>query len=148
MKRYLILENGKVFEGEGFGADGEVTAEIVFTTAMTGFFETLTDKSYTGQAVVQTFPLIGNYGVIPEDAEGDRVSRSVAFFENQADATHLWEAARRIAERGNCDLVDVTFIDNDRAWDLRTLYGMVKVSDVAISAVLRPRKQPPGRVDP
>lgn len=87
-------------------------------------------------------------GDLTWDAEGDRVSRSVAFFENQADATHLWEAARRIAERGNCDLVDVTFIDNDRAWDLQTLYGMVKVSDVAISAVLRPRKQPPGRVDP
>ena len=74
--RYLILENGAVFQGEAFGADGEVTAEIVFTTAMTGFFETLTDKSYTGQAVVQTFPLIGNYGVIPEDAEGDRVGPS------------------------------------------------------------------------
>lgn len=73
MKRYLILENGKVFEGEGFGADGEVTAEIVFTTAMTGFFETLTDRSYTGQAVVQTFPLIGNYGIIPEDAESGSV---------------------------------------------------------------------------
>lgn len=69
MDRYLVLENGKVFRGKALGADKEVIAEVVFTTAMTGFFETLTDKSYHGQAVVQTFPLIGNYGVIPEDAE-------------------------------------------------------------------------------
>lgn len=71
MKRYLVLENGKVFEGEAFGASGDVIAEIVFTTAMTGYLETLTDKSYKGQAVVQTFPLIGNYGIITEDREGE-----------------------------------------------------------------------------
>jgi len=71
MKRYLVLENGDVFEGEAFGSSGEVLSEIVFTTAMTGYLETLTDKSYKGQAVVQTFPLIGNYGVIPEDREGE-----------------------------------------------------------------------------
>ncbi len=69
MNRYLVLENGKVLKGTAFGADREVTAEIVFTTAMTGYIETLTDKSYKGQAVVQTFPLIGNYGIIREDQE-------------------------------------------------------------------------------
>lgn len=74
--RYLILENGKVFKGKALGADGEVIAETVFTTAMTGFLETLTDKSYTGQTVIQTFPLIGNYGVIPEDAESDKPGAS------------------------------------------------------------------------
>lgn len=69
LKRYLVLENGKMFEGKAFGADKEVIAEVVFTTAMTGYIETLTDKSYAGQAVVQTFPLIGNYGIITEDFE-------------------------------------------------------------------------------
>ena len=68
-KAYLILENGKVFEGKSFGAEGAVTGEVVFTTAMTGYLETLTDPSYYGQIVVQTFPLIGNYGVIPADFE-------------------------------------------------------------------------------
>ncbi len=68
--RYLILEDGRVFRGKPFGASGRVTAEIVFTTAMTGYLETLTDPSYYGQMVVQTFPLIGNYGVIPADFEG------------------------------------------------------------------------------
>ncbi len=66
---YLILENGKVFKGKSFGAQGAVTGEVVFTTAMTGYLETLTDPSYYGQIVVQTFPLIGNYGVIPQDFE-------------------------------------------------------------------------------
>ena len=72
-KAYLVLENGKVFCGEAFGAAGEVTAEVVFTTGMTGYLETLTDKSYFGQIVVQTFPLIGNYGVIPSDFEGNMI---------------------------------------------------------------------------
>lgn len=71
-KAYLILENGMVFEGERFGYEGEVLGEIVFTTSMTGYLETLTDPSYYGQIVVQTFPLIGNYGVIPEDFESAR----------------------------------------------------------------------------
>jgi carbamoyl-phosphate synthase small subunit len=68
--RYLILEDGRVFKGKPFGASGQVTGEIVFTTGMTGYLETLTDPSYYGQMVVQTFPLIGNYGVIPGDFEG------------------------------------------------------------------------------
>ena len=69
--RYLTLENGRVFRGRAFGAGGDLIGEIVFTTAMTGYLETLTDPSYDGQMVVQTFPLIGNYGVIPEDFEGE-----------------------------------------------------------------------------
>lgn len=71
-KIYLTLENGRVFTGFSFGAEGEVTGEIVFTTAMTGYLETITDPSYCGQIVVQTFPLIGNYGVIPADFESPR----------------------------------------------------------------------------
>lgn len=66
---YLILENGTVFEGKHFGACEEVTGEVVFATGMTGYLETLTDQSYHGQIVLQTFPLIGNYGVIPPDFE-------------------------------------------------------------------------------
>ncbi|MFI3326533.1 MAG: carbamoyl phosphate synthase small subunit [Clostridia bacterium] len=72
-KAYLVLENGTTFCGEAFGMDGEVTAEVVFATGMTGYLETLTDKSYFGQIVVQTFPLIGNYGVIPADFESNSI---------------------------------------------------------------------------
>lgn len=69
-KAYLVLENGAVFEGTALGADRECIGELVFTTGMNGYIETLTDPSYAGQIVMQTFPLIGNYGMIPQDAEG------------------------------------------------------------------------------
>jgi len=68
-KGYLLLENGQIFEGKTFGAEKEASGELVFTTNMTGYLETLTDPSYYGQMVVQTFPIIGNYGVIPQDFE-------------------------------------------------------------------------------
>ena len=70
-KRYLVLQNGDVFEGYAFGADFETIGELVFTTGMCGYLETLTDPSYYGQIVLQTFPLIGNYGIIPSDFEGN-----------------------------------------------------------------------------
>ena len=69
-KRYLVLDDGTVFEGRAFGADVPSTGELVFTTGMCGYVETLTDPSYYGQIVVQTFPIIGNYGVIEADFEG------------------------------------------------------------------------------
>lgn len=70
-KGYLVLAGGQVFEGMRFGADCAGTVgELVFTTGMCGYIETLTDPSYAGQIVMQTYPLIGNYGVIPEDFEG------------------------------------------------------------------------------
>lgn len=68
---YLVLENGTVFKGYRFGADSDSIGELVFTTGMGGYIETLTDPSYAGQIVTQTFPLIGNYGVIASDFEGN-----------------------------------------------------------------------------
>ena len=67
---YLVLSNGTVFEGRRIGAPVDRIGELVFTTGMEGYLETLTDPSYYGQIVTQTFPLIGNYGVIEEDFEG------------------------------------------------------------------------------
>ena len=69
MKAFLILEDGTVFEGTSIGAEKEVISEIVFNTSMTGYLEVLTDPSYAGQAVVMTYPLIGNYGICYEDME-------------------------------------------------------------------------------
>ncbi len=66
MKAFLILEDGTVFEGIHIGAEREVISEIVFNTSMTGYLEVLTDPSYAGQAVVMTYPLIGNYGITPD----------------------------------------------------------------------------------
>lgn len=71
MKRYLILQDGTVYEGTAFGADAPSVGELVFNTGVVGYIETLTDPSYYGQIVMQTFPLIGNYGVIEADFEGE-----------------------------------------------------------------------------
>ena len=72
MKAFLILEDGHVFTGTSIGSEREVISEIVFNTSMTGYLEVLTDPSYAGQAVVMTYPLIGNYGICYEDMESGR----------------------------------------------------------------------------
>ncbi len=72
MKAYLILEDGTVFEGQSIGVPREVVSEIVFNTSMTGYLEVLTDPSYAGQAVVMTYPLIGNYGIARQDMESKK----------------------------------------------------------------------------
>ena len=72
MKAFLILEDGTVFTGTSIGSAREVVSEIVFNTSMTGYLEVLTDPSYAGQAVVMTYPLIGNYGICYEDMESAR----------------------------------------------------------------------------
>ncbi len=71
LKAYVALEDGRVFEGKGFGLEGEKEGEIVFNTSMTGYQEIMTDPSYKGQIVTMTYPLIGNYGVNEDDVESD-----------------------------------------------------------------------------
>jgi len=71
-KAYIVLADGQVFEGQSFGAAGESVGELVFTTGMCGYIETLTDPSYAGQIIMQTFPLIGNYGMIEQDRESGK----------------------------------------------------------------------------
>ena len=66
MKAFLILEDGTVFTGTSIGSTKDMISEIVFNTSMTGYLEVLTDPSYAGQAVVMTYPLIGNYGITPD----------------------------------------------------------------------------------
>ena len=70
---FLALEDGTIYEGTGFGAVGECDGEVVFTTAMSGYQEILTDPSFCGQIVTMTYPLIGNYGVVDADMESDRI---------------------------------------------------------------------------
>ena len=69
----LVLEDGSVFNGYAFGAEGSAHGEVVFNTSMTGYQEMLTDPSYAGQLVVCTYPLIGNYGINERDFESSKV---------------------------------------------------------------------------
>ena len=73
IKALLALEDGRIFECKSFTGHGETSGEVVFNTSMTGYQEVLTDPSYRGQIVTMTYPLVGNYGVNPEDVESDRI---------------------------------------------------------------------------
>ena len=73
MKGLIYLEDGSFYKGEGFGASATHVGELVFNTAMTGYQKTLTDPSYSGQMIVMTYPLLGNYGVNAEDYESEKI---------------------------------------------------------------------------
>ena len=88
----LVLEDGRVFRGTGFGADGETFGEMVFSTGMTGYQETLTDPSYHGQIVAMTAPHIGNTGVNDEDPESRRVWVSGYVVREPARIASSWRA--------------------------------------------------------
>ena len=102
-KAYLILNNGMVFEGEGIGDFKDSVGELVFTTGMVGYLETLTDPSYAGQIVIQTFPLIGNYGVIESDFEGTPALNGYILRECCEDPSNFrseYELDRFLSEKG------------------------------------------------
>lgn len=97
MKGYLVLEDGLVFPGEGFGAATELAGEVVFNTGMTGYQEVLTDPSYCGQIVTMTYPLIGNYGINAGDFES-RASWVRGFIVKELchNPSH-WQAAKSLS---------------------------------------------------
>ena len=81
---YLVLENGEVFEGERIGYIKDTICEVVFNTSMAGYPEVFTDPSYCGQGMCMTYPLIGNYGIIPEDYESKKMWMSAIFIHELA----------------------------------------------------------------
>jgi carbamoyl-phosphate synthase small subunit len=90
----LVLEDGRCFHGEAYGAVGQTVGEAVFTTAMTGYQETLTDPSYHRQVVVQTAPHIGNTGVNDEDGESDRIWVSGYVVRDPSPRPSSWRSRR------------------------------------------------------
>ncbi len=91
MKARLLMEDGSLITGKGFGYQGTSCGEIVFNTGMTGYQEILTDPSYAGQVVTLTYPLIGNYGINIEDAESDRVQVSGFVVKEYAKMPNHWQ---------------------------------------------------------
>ncbi|MBM15724.1 MAG: carbamoyl phosphate synthase small subunit [Nitrospina sp.] len=98
MKAVLVLADGKVYEGEHFGSEKEVEAEIVFNTSMSGYQEIITDPSYCGQMVVMTYPLIGNYGINPEDFESDRPYLSGFIIKELSRVQSNWRSRGNLEE--------------------------------------------------
>ena len=98
MKAMLALEDGTVYEGESFGADGECDGEVVFNTSMTGYQEILTDPSYRGQIVTMTYPLIGNYGVNAADVESSGPQAAGLVVREYCDVPSNWRAAEPLGD--------------------------------------------------
>lgn len=92
MKALLVLEDGRKFEGEAFGAVGTRVGEVCFNTSMTGYQEVLTDPSYYGQIVAMTYPLIGNYGVNEADAESAHPQVTGFVIEELSEMPSSWRA--------------------------------------------------------
>jgi carbamoyl-phosphate synthase small subunit len=98
LKRYLILEDGSVFAGEGFGAESVTTGEIVFNTGMSGYQETITDQSYNGQIIAFTYPLIGNAGINRDDYESINPTTKGVVVRDLARVTGNWRAQMSLDE--------------------------------------------------
>ena len=94
----LVLEDGTVFRGESFGADVASTGEVVFSTAMTGYQEMLTDPSFAGQVLVLTYPMAGNYGINAEDVESKRIQVAGLVVHEACDAPSHWRSTQTLAE--------------------------------------------------
>ncbi len=98
MKAILALADGRYFEGEAFGAEGEAGGEVVFNTSMTGYQEILTDPSYEGQLVVMTYPQIGNVGVNSEDVESQRPYSKGFIVKDYTATPSNWRATEPLHE--------------------------------------------------
>jgi carbamoyl-phosphate synthase small subunit len=98
MKAILALADGRIFEGTGFGAEGEAVGEVVFNTSMTGYQEILTDPSYEGQIVAMTYPEIGNVGVNPEDVESRRPFVRGFIVKNYTPQPSNWRSSQALHE--------------------------------------------------
>ena len=94
----LILEDGSVYEGQGFGAEKTVVCEVVFNTSMVGYQEILSDPSYTDQAVVMSYPLMGNYGITDEDFESRIIAPSAFLVRDINESPSNFRATRSLSE--------------------------------------------------
>ncbi|MBF0242697.1 MAG: glutamine-hydrolyzing carbamoyl-phosphate synthase small subunit [Desulfamplus sp.] len=98
MKALLALEDGRTFPCKSFTGEGEAKGEVVFNTSMTGYQEILTDPSYYGQMVTMTCPMMGNYGVCPEDVESDKIQASALIVREYVDFPSNWRSTGTLAD--------------------------------------------------
>jgi carbamoyl-phosphate synthase small subunit len=98
MKALLALEDGRIFPCTSFTGPGEAMGEMVFNTSMTGYQEILTDPSYFGQMVTMTYPLIGNYGVCPEDSESDKIHATALIVKEYQDFPSNYRSKQTLSD--------------------------------------------------
>lgn len=127
MKKRLILEDGSVFIGEGFGSDRHSIGEVVFTTAMTGYQETLSDPSYCGQIVMLTYPMVGNYGINRDDFESINPAIQGFVVKEVADYPSNWRSQMSLHEFFRMkDIPGIAGIDTRKLTRIIRKYGTLK----------------------
>ncbi len=148
----LALEDGTVFHGGAFGAEGERCGEVVFNTSMTGYQEILTDPSYKGQIVTMTYPLIGNYGVNEEDLESEGPWVEGFVVREYSEAPSNWRATRPLAdflqEHG---IIGIAGVDTRRLTKHLRTYGakkgVISTEDLDAESVVQKAIDSPGISD-
>lgn len=136
MRKKLILEDGSVFAGEGFGAEDEVFAELVFNTSMAGYQEIISDPSYTGQAVVMTYPLIGNYGMCADDYESASPSVSGLVVREYCGEPSNFRSEKALAE-----VMKDYHISGISGVDTRKITRMIRTSGSLKAAIVSEDKE-------
>jgi carbamoyl-phosphate synthase small subunit len=150
-KAKLALEDGTVYSGEAFGAEGEVTGEVVFNTAMTGYQEILTDPSYRGQIVTMTYPEIGNYGVNSIDVENEKPSLSGFVVREVSRVYSNYRAEGDLGEYlKQHNIVAISGIDTRalvrRIREGGAMKGILSTSDLSDESLVAKAKNSPGLV--
>ncbi|HVP05425.1 MAG TPA: glutamine-hydrolyzing carbamoyl-phosphate synthase small subunit [Dehalococcoidia bacterium] len=126
----LVLADGTVFRGQAFGAAARSHGEVVFSTAMTGYQEMLTDPSFAGQVLVLTYPLAGNYGINRDDVESKRIQvRGLVVHEDCAEPSH-WNAERTLSQ-----YLDSEGIPGIAGLDTRALTRKLRTAGVMMGAI-------------
>ncbi|MFQ5961481.1 MAG: glutamine-hydrolyzing carbamoyl-phosphate synthase small subunit [Candidatus Methylomirabilales bacterium] len=147
----LALADGTVFEGTAFGADGECVGEVVFNTAMTGYQEVLTDPSYKGQIVCMTYPLIGNYGINPEDIESRRPFVEGFIVKEGSPYPSNWRKAKTLgAYLKEWGIVGIQGIDTraltKHIRDHGAMEGVISTVDVSQRSLIEKARSSPGLI--
>jgi carbamoyl-phosphate synthase small subunit len=151
MKAILALADGRIFEGTGFGAEGEAFGEVVFNTSMTGYQEILTDPSYEGQLVAMTYPEIGNVGVNPEDVESRKPFMNGFIVKNYTAKPSNWRATQPLHEYMKANgIVGIQGIDTRslvrHLRDHGSQEGVISTLDSDPAALVAKAKASPGMV--
>ena len=151
MQAMLALEDGTVFEGKSFGAEGERAGEVVFNTSMMGYQEVLTDPSHKGQVVTMTYPLIGNYGVNENDFESSKPHLEGFIVKECSKIFSNWRAQKSLEDfLREYDIVGVEGIDT-RALTRHirlagAMKGVVSTVDKTAQSLVEKAKASPGLV--
>lgn len=152
MSRILVLEDGTVFKGEGFGSSKEVIAETVFTTSMTGYQELLTDPSFLGQMVVMTFPMMGNYGINRNDYEAMKPHVSAMIVGEHCEKPSNFRMEKTLDEYlKKFDIPGIYGIDTRKLTkhlrEKGNLRGIICSKDISVEEAVNKIKENPGFKD-